>query len=306
MGFNLDKFVEDIRKCRCPPIEDVKELCDKAKDILNTEPNIQLVSAPLTICGDIHGQFFDLLELFKKGGDVPATNYLFLGDFVDRGFYSIECFLLLLALKIRYPDRVNLVRGNHESRQITQVYGFYDECFRKYGTSIVWRLCVDVFDYLILSALVDNHIFALHGGLSPKVHTLDEIRGIDRKQEIPHDGPMCDLLWSDPEDNMKGWGMSPRGAGWLFGSDVLQNFTHVNKIQMVARAHQLILEGYKLMFSDTLVTVWSAPNYCYRCGNVAAIMEVGPDLGVNYVTFNAAQPSTSVPSSKKPIPDYFL
>ncbi len=124
------------------------------------------------------------------GGDAPATNFLFLGDFVDRGFYSVETFLLLLALKVRYPDRVTLIRGNHESRQITQVYGFYDECLRKYGSVNVWRYCTEIFDYISLSALIEEKILCLHGGLSPAISTLDQIRVIDRKQEIPHDGKL--------------------------------------------------------------------------------------------------------------------
>ena len=118
----------------------------------------------------------------------------------------------LFAFQVRYPDRITLIRGNHESRQITQVYGFYDECLRKYGSITVWRYCTEIFDYLSLSAIIDGRIFCVHGGLSPSIQTLDQIRTIDRKQEVPHDGPMCDLLWSDPEDT-QGWGVSPRGAG---------------------------------------------------------------------------------------------
>ena len=175
------------------------------------ESNVQRVDAPVTICGDIHGQFYDLLELFRVGGDCPGRNYLFLGDFVDRGHYSVETFLLLLALKVRHPDRITLIRGNHESRQITQVYGFYDECLRKYGSVNVWKYCTEVFDFLSLSAIVDDSVFCVHGGLSPSINTLDQIRTIDRKQEVPHDGAMCDLMWSDPEE-IAGWGLSPRGA----------------------------------------------------------------------------------------------
>ena len=121
-------------------------------------------------------------------------------------------FYILSELQVRYPDRITLIRGNHESRQITQVYGFYDECLRKYGSITVWRYCTEIFDYLSLSAIIDGRIFCVHGGLSPSIQTLDQIRTIDRKQEVPHDGPMCDLLWSDPEDT-QGWGVSPRGAG---------------------------------------------------------------------------------------------
>ena len=333
----------------------------------------------MTICGDIHGQFHDLMELFRVGGDVPDTNYLFMGDFVDRGFYSLESFLLLLCLKVRYPDRITLIRGNHESRQITTVYGFYDECIRKYGSANVWRYCCEVFDYLALGALIlgattdvpsstnsgtsfnadtqttlppdDDEIesevlnangdvtsrqlrrpyeppplfnptqstqstqpanggsspprsplstttpttsqpappslfsppptttgavLCVHGGLSPLIETVDKIRLIDRKQEVPHEGAMCDLLWSDP-DEIEGWGLSPRGAGFLFGSDIVRHFNHNNDLSLIARAHQLVMEGYKEMFEKSIVTVWSAPNYCYRCGNVAAILELAED-----------------------------
>ena len=267
---------------------------------------LTLASEFWQICGDIHGQFYDLMELFQVGGECPDTNYLFMGDFVDRGYYSVETFLLLLALKVRYPERITLIRGNHESRQITQVYGFYDECLRKYGSVNVWRYCTDIFDYLSLSALVDDSIFCVHGGLSPAIHTLDQIRAIDRKQEVPHDGAMCDLLWSDPEE-IDGWGLSPRGAGYLFGGDICTQFNHANGISVIARAHQLVMEGYKWMFTDQLVTVWSAPNYCYRCGNVAAILELDEHLGRSFKVFEAApQDSRGMLPSKRAAPDYFL
>jgi serine/threonine-protein phosphatase 4 catalytic subunit len=254
---------------------------------------------------DIHGQFHDLIELFKTGGDCPSTNYVFVGDFVDRGFFSVETFLLLLALKVRYPDRITLIRGNHESRQITQVYGFYDECLRKYGSVNVWRYCTEIFDYLSLSALIDDEIFCVHGGLSPSITTLDQIRKIDRKQEVPHEGAFCDLLWSDPED-IEGWNMSPRGAGFLFGGDIVKQFNHTNNLKLIARAHQLVMEGYKYMFNETLVTVWSAPNYCYRCGNVAAILELDDKLKPNFKVFESSPTDAKVIPAKKSIPDYFL
>lgn len=191
---------------------------------------------------------------------------------------------------MRYPDRITLIRGNHESRQITQVYGFYDECLKKYGSVNVWRYCTEIFDYLSLSAIIDDKVFCVHGGLSPAINTLDQIRVIDRKQEVPHDGAMCDLMWSDPED-IDGWGLSPRGAGYLFGADVVAKFNEINRIDLIARAHQLVMEGYKTMFpikgkggqaTDSLVTVWSAPNYCYRCGNVAAILELDEHLDQHF------------------------
>jgi len=302
---DLDRQIATLMKCEIIKESEVKILCQKAMEILMEESNVQRVDAPVTICGDIHGQFYDLKELFKVGGDCPDTNYLFLGDFVDRGFYSVETFLLLLALKVRYPDRITLIRGNHESRQITQVYGFYDECLRKYGSVNVWRYCTEIFDYLSLSALIEDKILCVHGGLSPSINTLDQIRVIDRKQEVPHDGAMCDLLWSDPED-IEGWGLSPRGAGYLFGGNVVKTFNHTNGLDLIARAHQLVMEGYKYMFDKTLATVWSAPNYCYRCGNVAAILELDENRNANFKIFEAApQEARGIPA-KKPAPDYFL
>ena len=134
---------------------------------------------------------------------------------------------------------------------------------------------------MALAAIIDNKIFCVHGGLSPSINTLDEIRSIDRKQEVPHDGAMCDLMWSDPDDTV-GWSVSPRGAGYLFGGDVVEKFNRENKVDLICRAHQLVMDGYKSMFNDTLVTVWSAPNYCYRCGNVAAILELDENLETNF------------------------
>nr|CAD2159736.1 unnamed protein product [Meloidogyne enterolobii] len=192
---DLDRQIETLMRCECLSEQEVKVLCAKAREILMQEGNVQRIDAPVTICGDVHGQFHDLMELFRVGGQVPETNYLFLGDFVDRGFYSVETFLLLLALKIRYPDRMMLIRGNHESRQITQVYGFYDECLRKYGSAVVWRCCTEVFDCLSLSAVINGRIFCVHGGLSPSIQTIDQIRTIDRKQEVPHDGNIFKLFF---------------------------------------------------------------------------------------------------------------
>lgn len=269
--------MEALRRFELPKESEVYKLCSKAKEILVEESNIQKIDAPVTICGDIHGQFEDLMELFHIGGDCPEHNYLFLGDYVDRGYKSVETFLYLLCLKVKYPHRITLIRGNHESRQITQVYGFYDECLKKYGSLNVWRNCTDVFDYLTITALVEGKIFAVHGGLSPKATMLDDIRRIDRRQEIPHEGPMSDLLWSDPDDVNK-WTPSPRGAGWVFGESAVKQFLHDNNLNLVVRAHQLAIKGYKVFFNEKLVTVWSAPNYCYRCGNEAAILELGDDM----------------------------
>ncbi|KAF7456142.1 protein phosphatase 4, catalytic subunit [Cryptosporidium felis] len=302
---DIDRQIEQLRRCEPIKESEVKLLCMKAREILVEEANVQRIDTPVTICGDIHGQFFDLMELFKVGGELPDTNYLFLGDFVDRGYYSVETFLLLIALKVRYPDRIMLIRGNHETRQITQVYGFYDECLRKYGSVNVWRYCTEIFDYLSLASLIEDRILCVHGGLSPSITTIDEIRSLDRKQEVPHDGSMCDLLWSDPEE-INGWGISPRGAGYIFGSDVVKSFNHCNDIELITRAHQLAMDGYKWWFDQNLVTVWSAPNYCYRCGNIATVMELDEQLNYHFKTFDAAPAEQRGIPAKRPAPDYFI
>lgn len=252
----LDSWVESLMACKQLSEDEVRRLCEKAREVLQDESNVQPVKCPVTVCGDIHGQFHDLMELFKIGGPNPDTNYLFMGDYVDRGYFSVETVTLLVALKIRYPSRITILRGNHESRQITQVYGFYDECLRKYGNANVWKYFTDLFDFLPLTALIDNQIFCLHGGLSPSIDTLDNIRALDRIQEVPHEGPMCDLLWSDPDDRC-GWGISPRGAGYTFGQDISEAFNHNNGLTLVARAHQLVMEGYNWSQDRNVVTIFS-------------------------------------------------
>jgi len=283
----------------------VKQLCDHVKDILKLEENVKNVFAPVTVCGDVHGQFHDLIELFMIAGQPPENNFLFMGDYVDRGYFSIETVSLLFAYKCRWPDRITILRGNHESRQITQVYGFYDECLRKYGNSNVWKHFTDAFDYLPLTATVENKIFCLHGGLSPTIDSLDHIKQLERNQEVPTDGPMCDLLWSDPQE-AQGWVLSFRGAGYNFGPDISEQFNNHNNLKKIARAHQLVLEGYHPIHNEAVVTVFSAPNYCYKCGNQAAIMQVDENLKDTYVQFDTAPRKGAPILTPKRTPDYFL
>ncbi|KAJ3363034.1 putative serine/threonine protein phosphatase [Allomyces javanicus] len=292
----------------------VRDVCAKLKEALLKESNIQHISTPVTVVGDVHGQFYDVLEIFKIGGHCPDTNYLFLGDYVDRGYYSVETISLLACLKLRYPNRIWLLRGNHESRAVTQTYGFYTECMRKYNSANVWRYFTDMFDFLTLSVVIDNVIFCVHGGLSPSLHTLDQIRVIDRFKEIPHDGPMADLVWSDPDNAISDFGISPRGAGYTFGVNVVEKFLYLNDCRHILRAHQLCMEGYQVLFDDLVTTVWSAPNYCYRCGNMASILEISPAIDRFFNVFGAAPdtdretPSAAGGGAGDPAstPDYFL
>ncbi|THH29623.1 hypothetical protein EUX98_g4557 [Antrodiella citrinella] len=208
--FDLDACIQQLLRKQLLHEALLREICEKTKEVLMRESNVIHVSAPVTVVGDIHGQFYDLIEIFRIGGYAPNTNYLFLGDYVDRGLFSVETISLLTCLKLRYPDRIQLIRGNHESRAVTQTYGFYTECVRKYGSSHVWTYFTDMFDYLTLSVVIDDKIFCVHGGLSPSIHSIDQIKVYDRFREIPHEGPMADLVWSDPDAEKEDFAISPR------------------------------------------------------------------------------------------------
>mmetsp|Transcript_29134 Transcript_29134/g.94332 ORF Transcript_29134/g.94332 Transcript_29134/m.94332 type:complete len:322 (-) Transcript_29134:165-1130(-) len=286
---------------------EIRMLCVRAREVFMSQPILLELEAPIKICGDIHGQYHDLLRLFEYGGFPPEANYLFLGDYVDRGHYSLECATLMVLLKARYPQRITMIRGNHESRQITQVYGFYDECLRKYGDANVWKEFTALFDTLPLSAAIENQVFCPHAGLSPSLDTVDHIQQLNRFQEIPHEGPMCDLVWSDPDERC-GWGISPRGAGYTFGADITEQFLTTNSFKFIVRAHQLVMEGYSWTHPNTCVTVFSAPNYCYRCGNMAAIMEIGDSIDTRpeFVMYEASPDQGDKKELNQRMPDYFL
>ncbi|BFZ62606.1 Putative serine/threonine protein phosphatase [Saitoella coloradoensis] len=311
MTLDLDECIERLYK-KQPLAEPVlREICERTKEVLMKESNVVHIQAPVTVVGDIHGQFYDLIEIFKIGGYAPHTNYLFLGDYVDRGLFSVETISLLTCLKLRYPDRVNLIRGNHESRGVTQSYGFYAECIRKYGSANVWHYFTDMFDFLTLSVVIDNQIFCVHGGLSPSIHSIDQIKIIDRFREVPHEGPMADLVWSDPDPDKDEFSISPRGAGYTFGAQVVKKFLHVNKMVHILRAHQLCQEGYQVLYDDQLSTVWSAPNYCYRCGNMASVLEVNEYGERFFNVFDAAPENEHDGPAQQDLPDkqtieYFL
>jgi len=290
--YPLDEWIELVREGKCLPEANVRKLCHLVKSLLLEESNVQPVTSPVTICGDIHGQFFDLLELFRTGGELPSASYIFMGDYVDRGHHGVETFTYLMLLKARYPGQVTLLRGNHESRMITQTYGFYEEIQHKYGNANVWHYCCQVFDYLSLAAIVDGRVLCVHGGLSPSASTIDQIRLIQRNQEIPHEGPFSDMMWSDPDENIDTWGHNQRGAGYIFGSQAVREFNDINGLELICRSHQLVEEGYKYLFPEkSLITVWSAPNYCYRCGNVASILHLDTNLEHDIKIFREVEKS---------------
>lgn len=190
--------------------------------------------------GDIHGQYSDLLRLFEYGGFPPEANYLFLGDYVDRGKQSLETICLLLAYKIKYPENFFLLRGNHECASINRIYGFYDECKRRFNVRL-WKVFTDCFNCLPVAALIDDKILCMHGGLSPDLGHLDEIKNLPRPTDVPDTGLLCDLLWSDPGKDVQGWGMNDRGVSYTFGHDKVTEFLLKHDLDLICRAHQVLI-----------------------------------------------------------------
>lgn len=261
---------------------EMQELCHRTRELVLEQPMMLELEAPLKIVGDIHGQYFDLLRIFEFAGfPSPSanTNYLFLGDYVDRGKLSIETIVLLFSFKIKYPNNFFLLRGNHEAASVNRLYGFYDECKRRFSVDLWKRMC-DVFNCLPVCALVEEKIFCMHGGLSPQLKNLQDIQHIQRPTDIPDSGLLCDLLWSDPapDPDQKGWGYNEREVSYTFGRDVVDRFCRKHDLDLIARAHQVVEDGYEFFAGRKLVTVFSAPNYCGAFDNSAGIMSVDQTL----------------------------
>jgi diadenosine tetraphosphatase ApaH/serine/threonine PP2A family protein phosphatase len=296
-------------------------------EVLSVEPNVLNVSVPINICGDIHGQFDDLLQLFVTALNLPNTprqeyslilqsdqRFLFMGDYVDRGYHSLNTFLYLACLKLKKRDSFFLLRGNHESRLVSRTYGLFQECVSIYGHSQIWSACNEAFDLLPVAAIVSGRLFAVHGGLSRDLPYVYLISELERRTEIPSDGPLADLCWSDPE-NVTVWRRGERGTGWLFGAPHVHEFLHLNRLDNIARSHQLAVHGYEIKFPKPncgkfryqLFTVWSAPNYGYTAGNKASVLKLGfsEKDWIQFVQFGA-RPIRIEPASRALVRSYFV
>jgi serine/threonine-protein phosphatase 2B catalytic subunit len=260
-------------------------IINKGTEVLRAEPNMLEMDAPITVCGDVHGQYFDLMKLFEVGGDPAETRYLFLGDYVDRGYFSIECVLYLWSLKIWYPNTLWLLRGNHECRHLTDYFTFKLECKHKYSEEI-YEACMDSFCALPLAAVMNKQFLCIHGGLSPELNTLEDLKSIDRFREPPTQGLMCDILWADP---LEEFGQEKtndffihnhvRGCSYFFSYPAACAFLEKNNLLSVIRAHEAQDAGYR-MYRKTrttgfpsVMTIFSAPNYLDVYNNKAAVLK---------------------------------
>ncbi|KAK6202956.1 Metallo-dependent phosphatase-like protein [Scheffersomyces amazonensis] len=261
----------------CLKNNEIQLICSTAREIFLSQPSLLELSPPVKVVGDVHGQYGDLIRIFTKCGFPPQTNYLFLGDYVDRGKQSLETILLLLCYKIKYPENFFLLRGNHECANVTRVYGFYDECKRRCNIK-TWKLFIDTFNTLPIAAIVAGKIFCVHGGLSPVLHSMDEIRNIARPTDVPDYGLLNDLLWSDPADTFNEWEDNERGVSYVFSKVAINKFLSKFGFDLVCRAHMVVEDGYEFFNDRTLVTVFSAPNYCGEFDNWGAVMSVSEEL----------------------------
>uniref|UniRef100_A0A7E4VQ85 Serine/threonine-protein phosphatase n=1 Tax=Panagrellus redivivus TaxID=6233 RepID=A0A7E4VQ85_PANRE len=262
---------------KCVKEEEIVQLCTQARTIFLAQPPLIEVEAPIKVVGDIHGQYADLLRMFNRCGFPPDSNYIFLGDYVDRGKQNIETISLLFCYKVKYPENFFLLRGNHECAAINRAYGFYDECNRRFSVRL-WQIFQDVFNCLPMCGLISGKIFCMHGGLSPQLTNWDQIRKITRPMDPPNPSIQIDLLWSDPDRWVKGWQQNTRGVSYVFGADVVHNFCQTMDIDLVARAHQVVQDGYEFFANRRLVTIFSAPHYCGEFDNAAGVMTVDENL----------------------------
>lgn len=302
-GFFLDSY-------------EVGELCYTAEQIFMHEPTILQLKAPVKIFGDLHGQFGDLMRLFDEygfpstAGDITYIDYLFLGDYVDRGQHSLETITLLLALKIEYPDHVHLIRGNHEAADINALFGFRLECIERMGDRDgiwAWTRFNQLFNWLPLSALIERKIICMHGGIGRSINFLEQIESLQRPISMDAGSiVLMDLLWSDPTENDSVEGLRPnaRGPGLVtFGPDRVLDFCKKNKLQLIIRAHECVMDGFERFAQGHLITLFSATNYCGTANNAGALLVLGRDLVVVPKLIHPLPPPIRSPESS---PEHYL
>jgi serine/threonine-protein phosphatase PP1 catalytic subunit len=299
---DLDKFIQSLWALQ-PHLPgthaeiteaDVTFLCSRTRDIFLSQPVLLELRPPIVIVGDTHGQLHDTLRIFESGLGKPGeSQFLFLGDYIDRGRNSIENLCLLLAYKIKYPDTLFMLRGNHECSYINRLYGFWDDCFNTWRStgSDQWNAFCSLFNCLPIAATIEQKIFCVHGGLSPHLRSLDDIRNLQRPLEIPDEGLLCDLVWADPDPDAFDWGDNDRGTSVCFGQQQVEEFLSAFGFDLVCRAHQAVMDGFEFPFrpDQTLITLFSAPNYCYEFENKGAILHVDEKL---YCSFRQLEPRT--------------
>jgi len=281
----IDRLTTQWSAKKCQSLfseSELAELCYRARETFWMQPVMVEVTAPVNVCGDIHGQYEDLINLFRLNGFPPDKKYLFLGDYVDRGPFSIEVITLLFAYKVMYPDDIILLRGNHESRSVNMQYGFFLECRKRYSLNL-YECFQYAFYCMPFFARIEKRILCMHGGISEDLRDFRQMDKIERPCDIPDLGILADLTWADPDPAIAGYDESPRGAARIFGPDALKSFCKKLGLELVVRAHQVVNEGYEFFGDRHLVTIFSAPNYCNQFENSASILTISKDLACSFM-----------------------
>ncbi|EHK19762.1 uncharacterized protein TRIVIDRAFT_193217 [Trichoderma virens Gv29-8] len=267
---------------------EIRLLCRKAREVFITQPTLLELDTPLKLMGDLHGQYYDVLRNFEYGGFPPLANYVLLGNYVGYGNQSIETICLVLAYKIKYPETFFLLRGNNETASESRINGFYDECMKRYNIKL-WETFVDLFNCMPLAAIVDEKIFCAHGGLSPDLNSMEQIRRVVRPTDIPDCGLVCDLLWSNPGSNILGWSGNNQEVSFTFGPDVVSRFLQKHDFDLIVRSHQFVEDGYEFFSDKQLLTIWGAPNWKGEYDNAAAMLSVDETLTCSFQILRPAE-----------------
>ena len=257
--------------------EEIKFIIEQSLPIIKREKVLVELEAPIHICGDIHGYYYDLIRIFEHCGYPGEYNYLFLGNYVDYGKQGLEVICLLLCYKIKYPEKITLLRGNHESSFMNREYGFFHECKRRYNVRI-WSSFINLFNYLPFAAIIDEVIFCVHGGLSPELNKIEDILNIERPTDIPDTGLLCDLLNSDPKKDVIEYGENDKGYSVVFGEKIVLDFIKKNDLVLVIRGNKVLDEGFEFFAEKHLVTIFSVPNFKGEFDNSAGILIIDESL----------------------------
>lgn len=268
---------------------DILYLCKNCIAVLESQPCLLELKSPITVVGDIHGNYFDMLRIFEAKGYPPETNFLFLGDYVDRGPYGLETFCLVMAFKIKFKDNFFILRGNHESRTMGGTYGFYNECSAK-ASERIWKHICSVFDYLPIAAIINNKTFCSHAGISPHIKSLEDIDNVKRPTDVYESPIITDLVWGDPSVKSELWSRSNRGIGFDYGIKAVDDFLNHFNLELFIRSHQYTDEGFAFPFEGyyKVITIFSAPNYCLKYNNKGAFIDIDSN---NNVKLNILNPT---------------
>jgi serine/threonine-protein phosphatase 2A catalytic subunit len=298
---SLKTLLKSIQNSKTPSKSEVTLLCQKVSKLLTQEPNVLQIESPVTICGNIQGSLEDLQEIFKLSGPPPASNYLFLGNYINKGKFSVEVLCILFIYKILFPSKLTLLRGCHECAGAGQTYGFFQEILKKFGDFLVFEGFLKVFNCFPFAAVVGGQVFCVHSGISFSVETIEELMAVERFSDVKTDGPLMHLLWNFPFSGL-GWSVSPKSYDFGFGTDVTSKFLEKNDLKMIVRSHQLVMEGFSQEQGGNIVTIFSASNFQLH-KNLAAVLRFDENMKMEFLVYDWK--FKEVWSFEDRLPDYF-